>query len=105
MCRTARKGGNASLLWPEGCSSIEEVPIDLIRSVNHAFKILDWFENLMKEEIPPEWMWPIDHELELWFEEVERKRDERYPSHGDSSGDESGGHMMVNELAKDLRGR
>ncbi len=28
----------------------------------------------MEEDIPPEWMWPLDHALKQWFEEVDRRR-------------------------------
>lgn len=82
---------------------MEEVPIDLIRAVEHAFKVLDWHENLMKEEIPPEWMWPVDHELEMWFEEVERKREAKFGNGAGDDDDPSG--MMHNELADEIRGR
>lgn len=39
-------------------------------AVAHAHKILDWFEHLMPNEVPPEWMWPFDDLLEEWFEDV-----------------------------------
>jgi hypothetical protein len=60
---------------------------------------LSWQENLHSDEIPPEWMWAIDHELEEWFEEVKRAREERY---GSPSEDESR-PMMQNELTKGRR--
>lgn len=101
LCRAARKSGNGSLLWPEGCESIEEVPVEVIQAVEHAFKILDWYENMTKDEVPPRWMWTVDHELDLWFEEVERQREEKY---GGRSEDESAG-MMSNELAEQLKRR
>lgn len=100
----ARKGGNGSLLWPKGCSSIEEVPYDLMKAVEHAYRILDWHENLPAEEIPPSWMWPVAHEIDDWFEEVERKREDQ--QNAARSGDtlpETG--MMSNELADQIRSR
>jgi hypothetical protein len=104
LCRIVRKGGNGSLLWPESCSSIEEVPYDLVRAIEHAFRILDWHENLPKEEIPPSWMWAVEHEIEEWFAEVDRKREEQRGA--SSSGDELPvGGMMTNELADEIRGR
>ena len=69
----------------------------------HGFKILDWYENLSKDEIPPEWMWTLDHELDLWFENVEAEREKKYG--GNSGEDDLPGGMMRNELADELRGR
>jgi hypothetical protein len=104
LCKVVRKSGNGSLLWPEGCETIEEVPYDLVKAIEHAFRILDWHENLPKEEIPPVWMWAVGHEIEYWFEEIERKREEE--ANARSSGDkvpEVG--MMSNELADQIRNR
>lgn len=67
------------------------------RTVAHAHRILEWQENLQTDEMPPEWMWPHDDELELWFEEVDRARKERYGGGGDDSGSET---MLKNEYAE-----
>lgn len=66
--------------------------------MEHAHRVLSWQENLMSEEVPPPWMWPFEDELELWFEEVDRKRKERFG--GDS---EPEGEMMENEYARGRR--
>jgi hypothetical protein len=60
--------------------------------------ILSWQENLPDDEMPPEWMWPLDHELVGWFDEVQRKRDERYGNH-DGDSDDTVVPMMNNQLA------
>lgn len=100
MVRAVKSGGNGSFLWPKGCVSIEDVPIDLIGAIQQAFRILDWFDNMgNKEEIPPEWMWTLDKELDMWWEEVDRRRKENLPG-GDK---EPEGGMMSNELADELR--
>lgn len=86
--------GNGSLLWPEGCASLEEIPEDLSRAIEQANRICDWQENLMPEEVPPSWMWHLDHELKDWFEEVEFKRKEqrKNPSGADDDGWEKNEH-------------
>lgn len=43
-------------------------------------------------------MWPLDHELIGWFEEVQRKRDEKYGRDRDDD-DRETTPMMTNELA------
>lgn len=92
--------GNGSILWPKDCTSIDEVPFELLRVIAHANRILDWQENLQSDEVPPAWMWAVDHELEIWFENVEQKREEKYGSN--SSADETA-PMMSNQLARDRR--
>lgn len=39
--------------------------------------ILDWFENLPKDERPPSWMWHLDEKLIEHFEWVESQREAR----------------------------
>lgn len=75
------------------------MPNDLARAITQAHRILDWQENLSSDEMPPEWMWPFDEELELWFEEVERQRKEKYG--GGAS--ESTENLLENEYAKGRR--
>lgn len=76
------------------------MPADLLRAITHAFKILSWYENLEEEEIPPEWMWPFDDELKLWFEEMAEARKAKY--NGSGSGDTEV-PLMENELSRGRR--
>lgn len=73
-------------------------------AIDHAHTILRWEENLLPEEMPPSWMWHLDHELEPWFEEVRRNRESRYGGGRDDAGDEEA-PMMANELAAEMRRR
>jgi hypothetical protein len=50
--------------------------------VEHAHQILDWQENLTSDEVPPRWMWHLDHELDIWFTRIKRDREERYGGGG-----------------------
>ena len=61
-------------------------------------------ENLTKDEMPPDWMWPFDDELEQWFADVEEARNQKYGGGSASSDGESSGPMMKNEYAEG-RGR
>lgn len=70
-------------------------------AIEHANTVLSWQENLSEEEMPPEWMWTLDHELEEWFEHVAHDRKTRFGG-GGSDDDETS--MMGNELAKGRRG-
>ncbi len=64
------------LAWPKGCTSIEDVPWDVLSVITQAHTILQWQENLSKDEMPPEWMWPFNEEISEWIEEVVRARKE-----------------------------
>lgn len=55
-----------------------------------------------EDEIPAEWMWHLDHELDAWFDEVARKRKERLGGGGDDD-DRTEVPMMQNELAAEKR--
>lgn len=75
--RAAKLSGNGLFLFPDG-STVEEVPWDLAAAIEFAIRICSWQENLMSEDMPPNWMLPFEDELQIWFEEVERRREERY---------------------------
>lgn len=65
-------------------------------AVTHALTVLGWQENLLSEEMPPEWMWPLTDELEEWFEEVSARRRD-----GTSRDDlEDAPDMMQNTLTR-----
>ena len=75
-----------------------------MRAVNHAHVVLSWQENLTEDEIPPEWMWSLDDELETWFDDVKEARKEKW---GGGRGRERDREvpMMQNELARNRRRR
>lgn len=70
-------------------------------AIAHAHRVLDWQENLPSDEVPPSWMWPFEDELEIWFDQVEEKREDKY---GRKSGGDETVPLMSNELAKGRRG-
>lgn len=71
-------------------------------AIAHAQRVLDWLDNLPRAETPPEWMWPFDDELQIWFDEVEEERNRKFGRQGNDDSDEVV-PMMSNELAKDVR--
>lgn len=74
-------------------------------AVSQAHRILHWQENLIGTEMPPEWMWPFEDELDEWFKEVERARKDKQGSNNDDDDDGDGAGMMSNEFADTRRGR
>lgn len=79
--RSSKSGGGS--VWPAECPSIESVPFDLDAAINHANLVLSWKENLISDEMPPEWMWPFGDLLNEWFEEVAFAREQKYGGSGD----------------------
>ncbi len=65
--------------------------------VEHSHRIISWQENLPRNEMPPVWMMHLDHELEMWFERVDRDRSN--PKGGD---DREQVPMAENELAAEM---
>lgn len=83
------------------------MPQDLFEAIAHANKVLDWFENLTTEDIPPEWMWPFSDEITIWFDDIKQKKADEI-SAGDT-GDtvapmEKNEHPMADKL-RALRGK
>lgn len=71
-------------------------------AIAHAQTVLGWQENLMTEDIPPEWMWPLSEELNDWFDEVKRRHDEQF---GREDPVEDAPDMAQNELTAGKRRR
>ncbi len=67
-----------SLLLPEGIDHLVDAPHTLHDALSTGLRILTWHENLEREEVPPRRMWLNGEQLNEWFEEVDRKRKEKY---------------------------
>lgn len=69
--------------------------------MDHALSVLNWQENLLPNDLPPRWMWHLDHELERWFDAIKAERDRPMSS---PSGEREA-PMMINTLHPRNRGR
>lgn len=63
--------------------------------------MLDWQETLTTDEMPPEWMWPIDEAIVEWMDRIREERLERAGK--DPEDDREQVPMMGNELAAGRR--
>lgn len=75
MVRAAKLSGNGASLYPDGISSIEDMPWDIAQAIEWALRVISWEENLLSEDMPPHWMLAFDEELTEWFEEIKIKRE------------------------------
>jgi hypothetical protein len=103
MIRMAVSTGDGSVLWPQGVTSIQECPNDLVMAVAHANYIISTSEQLMEGEHPPHWMWAFADELQAHFERIKRKRDEKFGRGSSSDDEEPPEGWSQNELARNLR--
>ena len=69
-------------------------------AITHAQTILHWQENLMSEDMPPEWMWPLGEELDAWFAAVKERHEEKY---GRKEPLDDAPDMAQNELSRGRR--
>lgn len=91
-----------STIFPEGISRVADLPVDFFGALEQATRILSWQENLTEDEVPPRWMWHLDWELDTWFLEVKKKRDERFghkPEEDYENSPESGAAWEDNEYS------
>ena len=67
---------------------------------------MNWYENLPKSEIPPEYLWEDVDGLEMWWNTVNERRDEKYSGGNyrqSGGGDEPEQEMADNDLARFLK--
>lgn len=67
-------------------------------AIEHGLTILNWFENLPKEEVPPAYLWADPQGLDEWWLRLESKREAR------SNGHQIKDDWESNDLARALRG-
>lgn len=105
MLRAASALGDGSSLLPFNVNYVEDLPHDLAMAISHGLIILNWQENLSKDETPPEWMWPFSDELESWFEQVKRNREDKYGKSASSGETELRPGETGNSLFEDMKKR
>lgn len=67
--------------------------------------LLNWLENLQREDQPPEYLWADDKGLELWFAAVREKQESGLPTRGttDHAHTDQAPAMVENDHARALR--
>lgn len=69
-------------------------------AIDHALAVLNWHENLPKDEVPPQHIWEDPEGLEQWWKRVDEKRTTRSDPGLEEVEDED---MVGNDLAKQFR--
>lgn len=84
---------------------MSDIPWYLQVAIEHAMTILNWYENLPKNEVPPRHLWADPDGLELWWKKIEERRSEGLPARSmesEASSDKDEG--TDNDLTRALRG-
>lgn len=98
--RVAREMGGLQLLLPEGIDRLDDLPYPLFDAIRVGLMYIG-FQELPRDEQPPRRIWRDGDKLTAWFEEVDRKRQEKYS--GKSIADkEIDGPVSRNAAAEDL---
>lgn len=77
-------------------------------AIEHALQVLSWYENLPKDEVPPEHLWEDVEGLEQWWGDVEAKREDgvattRGRGSKGSDDDDPDPAMVENDYARFLK--
>lgn len=86
MLSMAKSTGSGELILPKG-KTLEDAPASTVSAINYGLMIMSWSENLTEKEMPPEWMWPLDWEIESWFITVRNNREKQYGVSNDNIDD------------------
>lgn len=104
--RAAQKAGDFRILYPKDADRLDEIPWCLQIAIEQALNILSWYENLPKEDVPPEYLWEDGEGLEMWWRTVEDRRNdgvETSRGHTDHDQDDQAPKMVENDVARFLK--
>ena len=88
--------GSYKSLVPKGYN-FSTIPTDLFNAIEQAFRILSWQENLSKDEMPPEWTWNLDWEIEAWFKKIKIERDKKWGTNSSDSSSSSDSEELFDD--------
>lgn len=82
------------------------MPWPLQEAINHGLAVLNWFENYVEDEIPPEALWDDTEAVNEWFKVIKKRHEDKMKFDSPGSDDDEDGtdnSMMGNELADYFR--
>lgn len=74
--RIARDFGTVAELLPDGVQDMRDCPHVLFSAVRNALVVLS-FDELPADERPPRRIWNDGEQLKEWFDEINRRREEK----------------------------
>ena len=51
------------------------MPNDLFNAFEHAYRVINWQENMLDDECPEPWKWHLDWEIEEHFKVLKSRRE------------------------------
>lgn len=77
-----------------------------MEAINHGLSILNWYENYVEDEIPPEPIWDDAEGVSQWFKVIKKRHEDKFKFPGSGGDDDDEGtdnSMMGNDLADYFR--
>jgi hypothetical protein len=72
-------------------------------AIEQAISILGWYENLQKNEVPPEYLWEDSEGLEMWWNSLDERREAKNHQYRQGAGDDGESEMASNDMARFLK--
>lgn len=99
MIRIAKSIGDVSSLFPPGITHLADVPHHLADAISKGLAFIS-FDELPSDEKPPRKIWLDEELLSEWFDEVAKRREEKFNGESKEIDD-----PVSNEAAKALIAR
>lgn len=77
MIRIAKSIGDVSSLFPPGITLLADVPHHLADAISKGLAFVS-FDELPSDEKPPRMIWLDEERLSDWFDEVAKRREEKW---------------------------
>lgn len=77
MIRIAKSMGDVSSLFPPGITQLADLPHHLGDAISKGLAFIS-FDELPSDEKPPRKIWLDEEQLSEWFDQVAKRRDEKY---------------------------
>ena len=94
------------MLYPEGAERVDQISWFLQAAIDQGLQILNWYENLSKEDIPPEHLWEDAQGLEQWWDDVKARQEDGVSTkrgRSSSKDEDDSDEMVENDLARYLK--
>jgi hypothetical protein len=79
--RIARDFGTVAELLPDGIDDVRDAPHGTFQAIRMGLLVLS-FDDLLPDERPPKRIWTDGDKLKTWFDDLKRRRDEKYDHNG-----------------------
>lgn len=95
--RIARDAGDVSRLFPPEIENLADLPYNIHDAIRMGLAFLS-YEELPKDEQPPRRIWLDADRMKAWWDEVERKREDKYGGGREKSTSNMSRNAIMDEI-------